>query len=588
MLLNYRSVAFGVSVEYGDDEMIHSLLEGGPGFSHTPPTLTPSSYGNALQKRARQQPQEKEKPDEVSRLEMRLRLAADLEVRGLLTAEQKRLLKKKIVAGDSEVCGALDRYDAGDSTELERVVLEHDQRRQRPIGSGSVIDAMAPTLRSPQNRVRNFQYAAASSPRGRNESVDSTSSRRDNRNRAASIDLLAELDLDDGPLSDIAGGAPRKPPPSADCLGLPHDDQLMGFDMEMPFLPNVFNSAVVVASNHLQDYDEQSVPATNTSSSNDNEMRPRIVLRQNHHFRENSENTFQQQTYTASPSSLQHHVIPEYLAVDPLPSPDGSAASASSAHRGGGAFFSPFDDPPTQRFFGGKTAPGKDQRRLHNSSSSKSSSSSSQQQQTTNKSSLSTTTTTTTNNNHTEPTLGRRPPASSSDLSQLAPAVAYEGKISSTVGVPPPAPELNQGVAPPYEVLVNFPRAKTRAKIHCVMCGRYPRGHPEDTETTSDSKDDDSASKDGVVVIPRQNKDVCRDCDKALWRHNQTDFYFKWCKGCKRFRNLTAFAEKLAASKCDRCRERGRQGYQRRKGANGSPPGTPLGGSGEHHHVDLL
>ena len=79
----------------------------------------------------------------------------------------------------------------------------------------------------------------------------------------------------------------------------------------------------------------------------------------------------------------------------------------------------------------------------------------------------------------------------------------------------------------------------------------------------------------GGAVIPKQNKDVCRECDKALWRHCASDIHFKWCKGCKRFRNLVAFAEKLAASKCDRCRERGRQGYMRRKGGGPSPPTSP-------------
>jgi hypothetical protein len=70
-------------------------------------------------------------------------------------------------------------------------------------------------------------------------------------------------------------------------------------------------------------------------------------------------------------------------------------------------------------------------------------------------------------------------------------------------------------------------------------------------------------------------QDVCRECDKATWVHASTGCYFKWCKGCKRFRNLVAFAEKLAASKCDRCRERGRQGYMRRKGGGPSPPTSP-------------
>jgi len=69
------------------------------------------------------------------------------------------------------------------------------------------------------------------------------------------------------------------------------------------------------------------------------------------------------------------------------------------------------------------------------------------------------------------------------------------------------------------------------------------------------------------AVIPKQNKDVCRECDKATWQHNTTGCYFKWCKGCKRFRNLVAFKGKLAASKCDHCRARGRDGYMRRKDA---------------------
>ena len=90
------------------------------------------------------------------------------------------------------------------------------------------------------------------------------------------------------------------------------------------------------------------------------------------------------------------------------------------------------------------------------------------------------------------------------------------------------------------------------------MCGRQPNST-------------DTAASAAMIVIPRQNKDVCRECDKALWRHAESNMLLKWCKGCKRFRNLTAFAEKLAASKCDRCRERGRQGYMRRKGAADGP-----------------
>ena len=101
------------------------------------------------------------------------------------------------------------------------------------------------------------------------------------------------------------------------------------------------------------------------------------------------------------------------------------------------------------------------------------------------------------------------------------------------------------------------------------------------------------------TVIPQQNKDVCRDCDKALWVHGDTRVYFKWCKGCKRFRNIVAFSEKLDASKCNGCRERGRRSYLQRKGIAGEdeddpPPAAPPaathhhggGGRGGHHRHD--
>jgi hypothetical protein len=111
--------------------------------------------------------------------------------------------------------------------------------------------------------------------------------------------------------------------------------------------------------------------------------------------------------------------------------------------------------------------------------------------------------------------------------------------------------------APPYEELVNFPRAKDKDEIRCVMCGLPP----------------------GVsCVIPRQNKDVCKDCDKSTWLHAGTGVYFKWCKGCKRFHNILMFREKLQLlresgkkqltklpSKCDPCRQRGRLGYRSKK-----------------------
>ena len=52
---------------------------------------------------------------------------------------------------------------------------------------------------------------------------------------------------------------------------------------------------------------------------------------------------------------------------------------------------------------------------------------------------------------------------------------------------------------------------------------------------------------DDRVVIPTQNKDVCKVCDTVTWKHNPTGAYFKWCKGCKRFHEIHAFAGKLKA-----------------------------------------
>jgi hypothetical protein len=102
--------------------------------------------------------------------------------------------------------------------------------------------------------------------------------------------------------------------------------------------------------------------------------------------------------------------------------------------------------------------------------------------------------------------------------------------------------------APPYEDLINFPRAKDKDEIRCVMCG-FPPGMS--------------------CAIPRQNKDVCKECDKSTWVHSVSNVYFKWCKGCKKFLRLGCFSEKLDAAKCDRCRERGRQSYLLKKGKDG-------------------
>lgn len=103
-----------------------------------------------------------------------------------------------------------------------------------------------------------------------------------------------------------------------------------------------------------------------------------------------------------------------------------------------------------------------------------------------------------------------------------------------------------------YESVTNYARAaKGGGAQNCVMCG----------------------GKGKSVVIPRQNKDVCRECDKAIWRHEATGAHFKWCKGCKNFLEIASFSQKLDAAKCDKCRERGRTSYLLKKRYS-SPPST--------------
>lgn len=124
----------------------------------------------------------------------------------------------------------------------------------------------------------------------------------------------------------------------------------------------------------------------------------------------------------------------------------------------------------------------------------------------------------------------------------------------------PPYQSLSKKEAPLYDDLINYPRAKDKDEMRCVMCG-LPPGE--------------------ACVIPRQNKDVCKDCDKATWQHVSTSVYFKWCKGCKKFLKLGSFSQKLDAAKCDKCRERGRQSYLLKKGKDGDE--TQATPSSFHH-----
>mmetsp|Transcript_5170 Transcript_5170/g.16937 ORF Transcript_5170/g.16937 Transcript_5170/m.16937 type:complete len:243 (+) Transcript_5170:71-799(+) len=116
----------------------------------------------------------------------------------------------------------------------------------------------------------------------------------------------------------------------------------------------------------------------------------------------------------------------------------------------------------------------------------------------------------------------------------------FEGAVSSTVDILD-LREVRRVATPAFVELVNFSPQKPRSR--CVMCGR---------------------NADDGAVIPRQNKSVCRECDKAVWVHKPTGATFKWCKGCKRFHSILQFEGKLRASKCDPCREKGRLGYFRR------------------------
>jgi len=96
------------------------------------------------------------------------------------------------------------------------------------------------------------------------------------------------------------------------------------------------------------------------------------------------------------------------------------------------------------------------------------------------------------------------------------------------------------------------------------------------------------------VAIPAQNKDVCQDCDTAMWLHNETGIHVKFCKGCKNFRNVILFADQVPLdmnkdlpSKCNKCRERSRRSYLVRKTGDDLPGGTGGGGGGGEKKSNL-
>jgi len=140
--------------------------------------------------------------------------------------------------------------------------------------------------------------------------------------------------------------------------------------------------------------------------------------------------------------------------------------------------------------------------------------------------------------------------------------------VSHRVSSIPQLAEISNAFAPPYDQLVNFSRAKTKENIRCVMCGRSPQ--------------------EGNCSIPSQNKDVCKECDKSNWFHAVSGIYFKWCKGCKNFLNIRQFAERLDASKCDRCRARGRQGYLQKKGKDTGRGSKSADHSSTNYHQEQV
>ena len=71
--------------------------------------------------------------------------------------------------------------------------------------------------------------------------------------------------------------------------------------------------------------------------------------------------------------------------------------------------------------------------------------------------------------------------------------------------------------------------------------------------------------KGPTCVIPNQNKDVCKTCDSSFWLLHDLNVLVKFCKGCKKFSALQDFDDKPEASKCAKCRKRGRQNYYSRK-----------------------
>jgi len=152
----------------------------------------------------------------------------------------------------------------------------------------------------------------------------------------------------------------------------------------------------------------------------------------------------------------------------------------------------------------------------------------------------------------------RKPRARRAGPAVVAASPGQNRGTSTTINVDalPQLDSIPTHEVPSYDSLINF----RRTTGFCSMCGK-PRGEG-----------------DGHVEIPTQNRDVCKVCDTATWKHNPTGAYFRWCKGCKRFHEIHAFAGKLKSPKCDDARARARasdRASYARRAAEAAPAPAP-------------
>jgi len=109
----------------------------------------------------------------------------------------------------------------------------------------------------------------------------------------------------------------------------------------------------------------------------------------------------------------------------------------------------------------------------------------------------------------------------------------------------PPVPPYQESSDDPAVELpsitdcLNFPQVRQYKK--CVMCGN------------------------DEFHIPKQNKGVCISCDSAVWVHNPTGLFLKWCKACKHFKKWSDFGLKGHSTKTTECREKLAVWYAKKK-----------------------